>query len=76
MVTVLGLVYVALSLVIGGMSATIVLWKPGLFERACAERKLPLPKTLYELLSFGLHMALFWPLFLILATFRDRRGVK
>jgi hypothetical protein len=75
MATVIGLVYAALSLMIGGMSATIVLWKPGLFERASAERNLPLPKTLYELLSFGFHMALFWPL-LVLMSIRDRRGAQ
>jgi len=75
MATAIGLGYAALSLVIGGMSATIVLWKPGLFERESADRNFRLPKTLYELISFGLHMSLFWPL-LVLMSIRDRRGAK
>lgn len=71
-ITIVGLVYVALSLVIGGLSATIVLWKPELFTRNGPFR---LPKTLLELVYFGLYMATLWPVLAMVAIINNR-GAK
>lgn len=73
-ITLVGLSYVALSLVIGGLAATIVLWKPDLLARVNGGRPLRLPNTLYELLSFVLYMAVFWPLFFIVSIVDNRKA--
>ena len=66
------LVYAALSLLVGGAAVTYEIWhRPLMLDRADGRGKFPSPKmSAGEVISFGLIVALFWPL-LVVALLAD-----
>jgi len=65
------LVYIALSLVFGGIAATVELWTPPtMLDRADGRGKFSSPRPrLSEALGIGLFCAGLWPFLAVLAIF-------
>lgn len=61
------LIYVIVSVLIGGTAATYEIWhKPATLDRADGRGTFPSPKmTIGELVAFGLFVAVLWPLLLV-----------
>ena len=74
-VTLAIIVYVSLSLVIGGAAATYEIWhRPALLDHADGRGKFPSPRIGFgEAIFFSLFAALFWPL-LAVAAIADALG--
>lgn len=76
--TLVFLVYVAVSLLVGGAAASYEIWhRPLMLDRADGRGKFPSPKMRpLEVIIFGLFVALIWPLltvFMILEESAARR---
>jgi hypothetical protein len=71
------LLYVGVSLVVGGVAATIETWSPPtMLDRADGRGKFPSPPMkLGEALVFGAFVAIFWPI-LALGVLLDRIAKK
>jgi hypothetical protein len=69
------LVYGALSLLIGGVAATVEIWTPPtMLDRADGRGKFPSPKV--SAIGIGLLVALFWPGLVVVATIDYRKAEK